>query len=1117
VTPTSIFNATSDAGNTFTMEGNNAAYQMMNHNLGWVAATTRTYHSRWVRITFRQAETDEIKTFVVSQKGHSESNPLSQDTAGRNPYYQWGRKDPMLPAQTSSNDLKLLGAPYGYGPHPWEWEKTGIIPSYADAIKNPNKFYGLGVADNYPGAGTTKKDLWDAGNTIESLVISAKTTSVKTVYDPSPVGYKVPVADFFSALDGYDLNFTYHDLDGRYEGRDYKNDSGTQLSFFPASGYRRSDNPADNGSVTDLDYGIQKGYYWTSQPTNTDGAMALSFSANSQYTEGGNTRRVNAYAIRPVKDEVPAELVQRGILAPPGVIGYYAANGTDNGETVAKNQLTLAGDPSLRTPAVSGAPAVYAAYFKWSSLVAISSNIKDDMARNTDNGDVNSAPAFSYRDIIAAPNDYAGPNGIRGLAGVIAEVNGNDMATGQIAWGRVPFDEGGVAWSDAISSGLGNPCKYYFPGQDWLIPTTADYEALVGRVGKSENGSGYYLWTSNGQNADSPGYGILPQGNEQDAKIYALGYRTHLNGEVQHSTQGISGYYWSVIPIPSNNNVGGALRLNEFSERYVHTGEALQRTAATTIRCIQPPGVKAPAGVIGYYVNGPDKGKLTLAGDRSFGQGGTGTAYVAYFKWGSLVATGSRDKGDFSTDDIVAAPAHYHNAGATTAGTSAATLDEIKNLVDRSGPDPDNMWEAVPWDESGTGSNKWLGNNTDGLGDPCGYYFNGYNGENWMVPSHDDNNFIIGTMVQGVSEPSVTNPVWMLKNSARVLPAAGYRDGNAAGLVRQHGTQGQYWSSNSAPTIGYWLQFDTGAITYTEGDITSARAVRCVPYSIRATAAIVPGSLVFYGSDGNNVTKTAEITATDENGVSVTPTNYDVTGTGNWSVNIPNNTLTVSVSPPGTNITATSEPRGIEVTITPKRAGYTFNTLTLRCLQNDAVEPPAGEFAIGDVLWSGSNLIDDNSFATNATDATKLFRWGTKEAVDSNTQFEAPGYSPSATWTLENDPCPEGWHLPTETELSALANRMVWDTQRTGATVSGMPPDFFFPAAGYSSGQNGNARDYGVAGYYWSVNGSNGTNKQATARALKFLRNGNTTTSSIIDEMKLSGLCVRCVRAKDDI
>ena len=78
----------------------------------------------------------------------------------------------------------------------------------------------------------------------------------------------------------------------------------------------------------------------------------------------------------------------------------------------------------------------------------------------------------------------------------------------------------------------------------------------------------------------------------------------------------------------------------------------------------------------------------------------------------------------------------------------------------------------------------------------------------------------------------------------------------------------------------------------------------------------------------------------------------------------------------------------------------------------------------------------------------------------------------------EYDPCPDGWRVPTYSELSELrTNYSSWTTDENGQTgywfsgtepYSESVPRVFFPAAGYRYDDDGSANGRGGSGCYWS-------------------------------------------------
>jgi hypothetical protein len=149
-------------------------------------------------------------------------------------------------------------------------------------------------------------------------------------------------------------------------------------------------------------------------------------------------------------------------------------------------------------------------------------------------------------------------------------------------------------------------------------------------------------------------------------------------------------------------------------------------TLSTTVTVQQKAGgVLASPGVIGV---GMESGKLTLSGSREykdtpieehseFGPLAGETVYMTYFKGGSLIAIGGeRGDGDaFHPSDIVGAP---------SIEDGYIGLDAWRSEIG-------NNWEKVPFAASYT---QWNFEPEKGLGDPCVYYFEGFNDQNWILP-----------------------------------------------------------------------------------------------------------------------------------------------------------------------------------------------------------------------------------------------------------------------------------------------------------------------------------------------------------------------------------------------
>lgn len=213
------------------------------------------------------------------------------------------------------------------------------------------------------------------------------------------------------------------------------------------------------------------------------------------------------------------------------------------------------------------------------------------------------------------------------------------------------------------------------------------------------------------------------------------------------------------------------------------------------------PGTKAVYGVIGYIWNSgqPNHLKLTLEGDKDYYGNPAGEprsiqnkykVYIALFQFGSLIATTSQNKGNFTTADIVAWPTDW--AATSDYRTDRAAM-EAKFAGATAGP---QAWSVIPKVDD-------FYNSTNGNAFPTG---------KTTFPS-----------------PPETNPGFGVFPQTPVsLPATGSRVANT--IVAQ-GITGNYWSASVGNSgQGMFLRFDDSnyhlANTYTNFYV--AKAIRCV-------------------------------------------------------------------------------------------------------------------------------------------------------------------------------------------------------------------------------------------------------------------------------------------------
>ena len=163
-------------------------YKFLPVNLGWCGFGNEWYAPREVRTRLKQAggKTAEL---VFQSNGEVLNNDYDLKN-GNNPYFQWGRKDPMLPGNGIGDTDKSCypGSPeykFKYGS---EGLNTNEIKEY---IKNPHKF---NIKEEMDGQ---YYNLWSTDN---EKTVPNDDVVIKSVYDPSPVGYSLPASNAFTGF-----------------------------------------------------------------------------------------------------------------------------------------------------------------------------------------------------------------------------------------------------------------------------------------------------------------------------------------------------------------------------------------------------------------------------------------------------------------------------------------------------------------------------------------------------------------------------------------------------------------------------------------------------------------------------------------------------------------------------------------------------------------------------------------------------------------------------------------------------------------------------------------------------------------------------------------------------
>ena len=163
-------------------------------DLGFCDTAPGAIRSRNVRVKFIQDVTGAERVVSINQLGEISFNCT---------YYQWGRKDPMPPAIVNTTTIaigtgdsiekqlyNLQGAPIT---RPASYSGVASIGS---AISTPLRFIG----NNNRNWSDRYDNLWNTNVVVASPWQGADIYVCKTIYDPSPAGYKIPNRNAFSGF-----------------------------------------------------------------------------------------------------------------------------------------------------------------------------------------------------------------------------------------------------------------------------------------------------------------------------------------------------------------------------------------------------------------------------------------------------------------------------------------------------------------------------------------------------------------------------------------------------------------------------------------------------------------------------------------------------------------------------------------------------------------------------------------------------------------------------------------------------------------------------------------------------------------------------------------------------
>jgi len=257
-------------------------YNMMPVNLGWCTSgeAATAYDGRSIMVRIMQ-ENGKTATFCVSQSSSiSPSNP----TLGWNPYYQFGRKDPMLPCNLNGSEIT-------HYPNN-TWQKIYGTVNYNVAIQNPDKLYYTNNTSTY-WCNARYGNVWNSGGTISYPAYDYRVK--KTIYDPCPVGFHVPESHAFTGFTTtgqYSNNSSQFNISGSFSKGYFfwTDDTKTATIFFPALGWWHSD-----GSMQDYAGG---GYYFPASINSNTNYLWFYFDKSSITVQCNGTLPPFAESIR---------------------------------------------------------------------------------------------------------------------------------------------------------------------------------------------------------------------------------------------------------------------------------------------------------------------------------------------------------------------------------------------------------------------------------------------------------------------------------------------------------------------------------------------------------------------------------------------------------------------------------------------------------------------------------------------------------------------------------------------------------------------------------------------------------------------------------------------------
>lgn len=265
----------------------NSVYNLMATPVGLCRADKRKYTPRTLLFQFEQEESQ-----VVAEVSFDQTTTSIQEFGNNAPYFQYGRSVPQNCSNGVSTNASYLGKKtLYYGSNYVINSNTGKV-STGTGIQTPFTQYGI------QNGNWNKSDIlnqWDVTNKGRTCYDKQTKKSIKSIYDPSPAGYKVPEPAAFTAFTSSNLYSTNNKV---YTFYTKPSKQGTTISVLPL-GYANHLTNSNNVMI----FSTQNAFYLSSTHDASLGWVFSIINTTGAIATGGGGNRCIARTIWPVADD----------------------------------------------------------------------------------------------------------------------------------------------------------------------------------------------------------------------------------------------------------------------------------------------------------------------------------------------------------------------------------------------------------------------------------------------------------------------------------------------------------------------------------------------------------------------------------------------------------------------------------------------------------------------------------------------------------------------------------------------------------------------------------------------------------------------------------------------